>query len=218
MLLTKYTHACVRLERNGHVLVLDPGNFSEVDRALDGAGTVLITHEHEDHVDRERLPSVILAMPELQVYGPAGVAEELRALVPEAAARIHASDSGTRFSVPGFDIRTFGGQHALIHPHIPMVANIGYLINDEVYHPGDSFIVPHGLQVPTVLVPIHAPWSKVGEVIDFVMAVRAERAFPIHDGLLNSAGKGIVEKHVKSFGERYGTRYEHLEPGQSVTL
>ena len=87
MLLTKYTHACVRLERNGHVLVLDPGNFSEVDRALDGAGTVLITHEHEDHVDRERLPSAILAMPELQVYGPAGVAEELRALVPEAAAR-----------------------------------------------------------------------------------------------------------------------------------
>ncbi|HEX2248523.1 MAG TPA: MBL fold metallo-hydrolase, partial [Arthrobacter sp.] len=46
MLLTKFTHSCVRLERDGQVLVLDPGNLSEVDQALDGAGTVLITHEH----------------------------------------------------------------------------------------------------------------------------------------------------------------------------
>ncbi|MDQ5862445.1 MAG: MBL fold metallo-hydrolase, partial [Actinomycetota bacterium] len=51
MKLTKYTHACVRLEQDGRVLVLDPGTFSETEEALDGAQAVLITHEHGDHVD-----------------------------------------------------------------------------------------------------------------------------------------------------------------------
>jgi L-ascorbate metabolism protein UlaG (beta-lactamase superfamily) len=99
-----------------------------------------------------------------------------------------------------------------------MVANIGYLVNETVYHPGDSFIVPDGLTAPVVLVPIHAPWNKVSEVIDFVTAMRARRAFPIHDGLLNDLGRGLVEKHIVAIGARYGTSYEHLKPRQSVRL
>ena len=218
MLLTKYTHACIRLEKDGHALVIDPGGFSELEVALKGAATVLITHEHEDHVDRERLPGILSASDGMQVYAPEGVAEELRELVPEAAGRIHAAAPQTRFSVSGFEIRTYGGQHALIHPHIPVVDNIGYLIDDNVYHPGDALIVPHRQVVPTLLVPVHGPWSKTAEVIDFLTSVRPARAYPIHDGLLNRNGQGIVEKHLARFGEQYGTRYQHLEPGQSVTV
>ncbi|NKX54530.1 MBL fold metallo-hydrolase [Arthrobacter mobilis] len=226
MLLTKYTHACVRLENDGEVLVIDPGTFSEVEEALRGAGTVLVTHEHADHVDLDRLPG-ILAAGTLHVYAPARVAEQLRSLTAAlpsgtadgtAAERIHTVEPDAGFEVPGFRIRTFGGQHALIHPLIPVVANIGYLVNETVYHPGDSFVVPHGLTAPAVLVPVHAPWNKVSEVIDFVTAMRARRAYPIHDGLLNETGRGLVEKHVASFGARYGTSYEHLDPGQSVDL
>jgi L-ascorbate metabolism protein UlaG (beta-lactamase superfamily) len=218
MLLTKYTHACIRLEKDGHALVIDPGSFSELEVALKGAATVLITHEHEDHVDRERLPGILSASDGMQVYAPERVAEELRELVPEAAGRIHAAAPQTRFSVSGFEIRTYGGQHALIHPHIPVVDNIGYLIDDNVYHPGDALIVPHRQAVPTLLVPVHGPWSKTAEVIDFLTSVRPARAYPIHDGLLNRNGQGIVEKHLARFGEQYGTRYQHLEPGQSVTV
>ncbi|MCG2623966.1 MBL fold metallo-hydrolase [Arthrobacter sp. I2-34] len=218
MLLTKYTHACVRLENDGEVLVIDPGSFSEVDQALQGAGTVLVTHEHADHVDLERLPAILAASASIQVYAPAVVAEQLRGWDHAAAERIHTVEPGEAFEVPGFRIRTFGGQHALIHPLIPMVANVGYLVNETVYHPGDSFIVPDGLTAPVVLVPIHAPWNKVSEVIDFITAMRAGRAFPIHDGLLNETGRGLVEKHLASFGARYGTRYERLDPLQSVEL
>jgi len=218
MLLTKYTHACVRLEKDGRALVIDPGGFSELETALMDASAVLITHEHDDHVDRERLPGVIAASGDLQVYAPEGVAGELREMVPEEARRIHVAAPQTRFTVAGFEIRTYGGQHGLIHPHIPVVDNIGCLVDDEVYHPGDALIVPHRQPVPTLLVPVHGPWSKTAEVIDFIASVRAERAYPIHAGLLNATGQGIVEKHLVRFGELYGTRYEHLEPGQSVTL
>ena len=218
MKLTKFTHACVRLEKDGQVLVLDPGTFSETTEALDGAHAVLITHEHPDHID---VPAVAAALGDnggLELFAPAGVAQNVRKEVPDAAERVHAVEPGTAFDAAGFAVRSFGGQHALIHPQIPVVANIGYLVDGDVYHPGDSFIIPDGISVRTLLVPIHAPWNKVSEVVDFVIGVRAGRAFPIHDGLLNETGLGLVEGHVKRIGAKYGTEYTHLSSRESVDL
>jgi L-ascorbate metabolism protein UlaG (beta-lactamase superfamily) len=218
MKLTKYTHACVRLEKDSRVLVLDPGTFSESAEALAGAEAVLVTHEHGDHID---VPAVVGGLKEntdLAVFAPVGVAENLRKEAPDAAGRINAVDPGSSFTAAGFDIRSFGGQHALIHPQIPVVANIGYLLDNNVYHPGDSFVIPDGIAVQTLLVPLHAPWSKASEVVDFVIGVRAPRAFQIHDGLLNETGLNIVEGHVKRLGAKYGTEYRHLAAGESVEV
>jgi L-ascorbate metabolism protein UlaG (beta-lactamase superfamily) len=60
----RYTHACVRIERDGMVLVVDPGIWSEPS-ALCDADAVLVTHEHSDHVDVLRLAG--LGVP---VYAP----------------------------------------------------------------------------------------------------------------------------------------------------
>jgi L-ascorbate metabolism protein UlaG (beta-lactamase superfamily) len=218
MKLTKYTHACVRLEKEGRVLVLDPGAFSELAEALAGAEAVLVTHEHNDHIDVAAVVDALRGDGELTVFAPAGVADNLRTEAPAAAGRIHTVDPGSSFEAAGFSIRSFGGQHALIHPQIPVVANIGYLLDESVYHPGDSFVVPDGISVNTLLVPIHAPWSKAGEVVDFVVSVRAPRAFQIHDGLLNERGLKIVEGHVKRLGAKYGTEYQHLAAGESVEV
>ncbi|MBT2595843.1 MBL fold metallo-hydrolase [Arthrobacter sp. ISL-72] len=218
MKLTKYTHACIRLEKDGQVLVLDPGTFSETGQALDAAGAVLITHEHDDHVDVPAVVSALEGNASLQVFAPAGVAAKLRSEAPFADSRIQDVEPGSTFTAAGFEVRTFGGQHALIHPQIPVVANIGYLIDSNVYHPGDSFVIPDGLSVRTLLVPVHAPWNKVAEVVDFVIGVRAPKAFPIHDALLNDTGLGLIEKHVKRLGAKYGTEYRHLSSGDSVEV
>ena len=50
MRLTKLEHACVRLEKDGATLVIDPAAWS-MPRALEGASAVLVTHEHFDHFD-----------------------------------------------------------------------------------------------------------------------------------------------------------------------
>lgn len=218
MKLTKYTHACVRLEKDGRVLVLDPGTFSETKEALDGAGAVLITHEHGDHIDVPAMVNALRGSDDVAVYAPAGVASHLREEAPHASDRVHSVEPGTSFEAAGFTIRSFGGQHALIHPQIPVVANIGYVIDENVYHPGDSFIIPDGITVKTLLVPIHAPWNKAGEVIDFVIGVRAPRAFQVHDGLLNEMGLKIIESHVTRIGARYGTEYSHLAVRETVEV
>jgi len=225
MKLTKFTHACVRLEKDGQVLVIDPGTFSESEEALAGAHAVLVTHEHNDHIDRPAVLAALRSNSSLEVYAPAGVAKSLTEGAEadatgseELANRIHTVEPGSDFEAAGFPVRTFGGQHAIIHAQIPVVSNIGYLVDGNVFHPGDSFVVPDGINVQTLLVPIHAPWSKVGEVVDFVISVRAPKAFPVHDGLLNELGRGIVEGHVTRIGARYGTTYTRLAPRESVEI
>jgi hypothetical protein len=124
---------------------------------------------------------------------------------------------GESFSPVGFAVRTFGGQHAVIHPSVPVVANVAYLIEDTVYHPGDSLIVPP-VPVRVLLAPIHAPWSKVAEVIDFVVSVRAPQTFQLHDGLLNDAGVGFVENNVSRLGAEHGSEFRHLKATESVDV
>jgi L-ascorbate metabolism protein UlaG (beta-lactamase superfamily) len=210
--LTKFTHSCVRLDDGERSLVLDPGVFSEVEQALDGAGGVLITHEHADHIDEDRLRAAAGRDPRLRIWAPAGVAETLSDL----GEQVVAVGAGESFDAAGFAVRSFGGQHALIHPTIPVVANVGYLV-EGVYHPGDSFIVPTA-PVRMLLVPLHAPWSKISEVIDFVVSVRAPHVHQIHDGLLNELGLGFVEAHVTRLGAAHGSEFRHLEASETIDV
>ena len=190
MKMTKYTHSCIRLENEGRTLVLDPGNFAaegEHATALEGADYLFVTHAHPDHFDGPSVLPLIAERTEsqnpLKIWAPEAVAQVIKEAVPAAEVTVVSSDS--EFSIPGFEVKTYGGQHALIHPLIQTIANIGYLINGAVYHPGDSLVVPHRVKAQTVLVPIHAPWSKVQEVIDFVIATGAQRVVPIHNVLLS---------------------------------
>lgn len=211
MQLTKFTHSCVRFDDGDRSLVLDPGSFSEVETALDGAAAVLITHEHADHIDPERLRAAAQQDPRLRIWAPAAVA----ATLADLGEQVVAVAPGESFEAAGFAINTFGGQHAVIHPTVPVIANVGYLIDDAVYHPGDSLIVPT-VPISTLLAPLHAPWSKTSEVIDFVVSVRAPHTYQIHDGLLNELGLGFVEGHVARIGAEHGSEFRHLKPTETV--
>jgi L-ascorbate metabolism protein UlaG (beta-lactamase superfamily) len=212
MELTKFTHSCVRLDDGDRTLVIDPGTFSEVEEALDGAQAVIVTHEHMDHLDADRLRAALRNDSRLRLYAPPPVTATF-AEFGEQVVQIGAGDS---VDVAGFEVRTFGGQHAVIHPTIPVVANVGVLVGG-VYHPGDSLIVAPA-EVETLLVPVHAPWSKVAEVIDFVVGVRPRKVHGIHDALLSPPGLALVESHTTRIGAQFGAEYQHLDTRQTVTV
>jgi L-ascorbate metabolism protein UlaG (beta-lactamase superfamily) len=196
--ITKYTHACVRLEHEGRVLVVDPGTWSEPS-ALAGADVVLVTHEHDDHFDELRLLGA-----GVPVYAPAGA--ELGA-VPYTA--VH---PGEEFTAAGFRVRAYGGRHATVFDDRPQCVNLGYLVDGDVYHPGDSVHVPDE-PVGTLLVPLQGSWLKTVEVLGFVKAVKPVRAFGIHDGQMNQRGLDSVNGWLAA-ETSYGYRY--LAPRESV--
>jgi L-ascorbate metabolism protein UlaG (beta-lactamase superfamily) len=202
MQLTKHKHSCVRIEDGNRALVIDPGSFSDVDAALDGADAVLITHEHADHIALDPVRAALTADPRLRLWAPASVA----AVLADLGEQVVAVGAGESFDAAGFAVQTFGGQHALIHPLIPIVANVGYLVESAVYHPGDSFVVPP-VPVATLLLPANAPWSKMAEIIDFTIAMRAPRAYPIHDALVNDAYGAILQRNLVPIAERFGIEF-----------
>jgi L-ascorbate metabolism protein UlaG (beta-lactamase superfamily) len=213
--LTTWGHSAVRLERQGQRLVIDPGMFSDP-RVLEGVVAVLVTHEHADHVEPDKLASTVVAQVDLEVWAPAPVAEALVAAgaPPE---RIHTVEPGQQLNAAGFGVQVLGGTHAVIHPAIPVVANVAYLIDGVVLHPGDSLTpAPQGVQVQVLALPISAPWLKVAEAADYVAQVAPTTAIPIHDAILSDAGKQLIDK----LSERL-TRpasYRRLAPGETLAV
>ena len=218
MRLTKFSHSCVRIsDDHDRRLVIDPGTFSEVDEALDGVDHVLITHQHADHVDVAKLASAAATNRDLRVWGPADVVDQLAA-IEAFDGRLTAVGPGESFVAGGLPVRTFGGQHALIHSSLPVVQNVAYLVGDAIYHPGDSYVVPTA-QAEVLLVPLTAPWAKIAETLDFVIAAHASRAFQIHDALVTDTGRELYAGHLARIGDLYGTtRYSSLQTRQTVEL
>ncbi|UQX89148.1 MBL fold metallo-hydrolase [Jatrophihabitans telluris] len=218
MQLTKYTHSCVRItDDNDRRLVIDPGAFSEVEEALEGIDHVLVTHQHPDHIDVAKLAEAARANADLKIWGPKDLTDQL-AQQEAFQGRLTTVGPGQSFVAGGLQVRTFGGQHAVIHSSIPVISNVAYLVGDAVYHPGDSYTVPNA-GVEVALIPLNAPWAKVAETIDFTVALRAPRAFQIHDGLINDIGRGGYGMQLKRVGELYGvTDYQQLDPRAVVGL
>ncbi|MFJ4475658.1 MBL fold metallo-hydrolase [Streptomyces xanthochromogenes] len=208
--LTKKTHACVQLEKDGRTLVIDPGTFSESDAAL-GADVVLVTHEHLDHFNEERLRTGLEANPAAEIWTLRSVAEKISAAFP---GRVHTVGHGDAFTAAGFDVQVHGELHAVIHPDIPRITNIGFLVDGSVFHPGDALTVPDRA-VDTLMLPVMAPWNKISEVIDYVREVKPRRAIDIHDALLTDLARPIYDSQIGDLG---GAEHRRLTPGDSTDL
>ncbi len=212
MELTKHGHACVVLREGDRRLVIDPGAYTD-EAALEDASAVLVTHEHPDHLQPDRLRRALDADPALEIWTNGSVARQLEG----TGGRVHVVGEGDSFEAAGFAVTVHGQQHAVIHPDIPVIPNTGFLVDGRVFHPGDALTVPE-VPVPTLLLPVHAPWSKASEVIDYVRAVGAERAFAVHDALLSDIGTGFFTGFLNDKGPGSPTPYTRLSPGERTDV
>ena len=211
MRITKFGHACVRIEHDGSTIVLDPGVFTDPE-AVDGADAVLITHEHPDHY----LPANLIAA-DAPIYTIEAVAAKIREDAPALAERITVVAPGGTIDA-GLSVRSVGELHAVIHPEIPRIFNSGYVVtagDTKIYHPGDSLTEP-GEDVDVLLVPSSAPWLKASEAIEFARAVKAPRNLAIHDRIYSEAGHGILETQMNLFLPKTGQEYLRRADGEDL--
>jgi len=193
MQLTHLGHSAVLVETSGIRVLIDPGNFSDAWHDLTDLDAILVTHQHPDHVDPANVPALLAANPRARVLVEPGVIDA----VP--LERAEALTADTSISLGGVTVAAVGGLHAVIHRDIPRIGNVGLVVSGEgeptFYHPGDSLAeAPSGVDV--LGVPAYGPWAAMKETVDFARAVGAVEGFPIHDGLLNERGWGLVFSRV----------------------
>jgi len=215
MRVTKYEHAMQVVEKDGAALVIDPGAFSRPLDGLTGVAAVVITHQHPDHVEPQRLAALLAADPDAVVVAPRGVADALEGSPAAAAVRVVAD--GDELEVGPFRLRIAGAAHAVIHSSIPVVDNIGVLVDHLLFYPGDAFTVP-GFRVDTLALPSAAPWMRLAEAMDYIAAIAPRRAFPVHDAVLSDAGRGVHWDRLRAATEQAGGEFVALAPGEHLDL
>ncbi len=212
MKLTKYEHSTLVIEKSGAALVIDPGSFTMPLSDISGVVAIVITHEHADHWTAEQLTRLLDRNPKARILGPAGVAAAASDFAVETVA------GGDTVEVEPFTLRFFGEKHAVIHSSIPIVDNVGVLVDDSLYYAGDSYTVPEGVEVDTLAVPIGAPWLKIGDAMDYVLELKPRRSFPVHDSVLSQIGKTMTQARIEAATQQNGGEFFVLEAGESFDL
>jgi L-ascorbate metabolism protein UlaG (beta-lactamase superfamily) len=149
------------------------------------------------------------------VFTIAAVRDRIAEAEGAVAERVSVVSPGQRLDV-GVPVTAVGELHALIHQDVPRIANSGFVMevgDTRVYHPGDSF-TPAGEPVDVLLLPAIAPWSRVGDVVDFARAVGATHSLAVHDGILNDNGLAITDRNLGGLVEGY----QRVAPGTDVSL
>jgi L-ascorbate metabolism protein UlaG (beta-lactamase superfamily) len=186
MIVTRHGHACLLVESGSTRILIDPGIFSSSWHELTDLDAVLITHQHPDHFDAEHIPALAAANQGARVVAEPAVAGMISNLSPETA-RV-----GDTIEVGEISLEMLGGEHAILHPRIPRVGNVGYLLREKggpsLLHPGDSYdVTPSAIDL--LALPLVAPWASAATTIDFANTVAPDRAIPIHDAFLGELGK-----------------------------
>jgi L-ascorbate metabolism protein UlaG (beta-lactamase superfamily) len=212
MRVTKFGHSCLLVEEGGDRVLLDPGSFSDGFEGLEGLTAVCVTHQHADHLDSERVRQVLDRNPGVRVVSDEGSAGALG----DAGADVEVVHDGDELTLGGLGLRVAGRDHAVIHPDLPGVPNVGYLVGGRLFHPGDALTEP-AEPVEVLAVPAGAPWLLLADAIDYLRRVGPRVAVPVHEKVLSGPGIKIHYARLEELGGK-GTSFRVLDDGKPVEL
>lgn len=211
MKVTKLEHATLVLEQNGETLILDPGFYTREMTGYKNVVGIVITHNHDDHVNEDQIDRILKDNPEAIILGTDEVAKRLEYRNAKAV------QHGDFYKLGSFTAEFFGDMHIEIHRSIPLIQNCGVLINDTLYYPGDSYTKPDR-KVKLLACPASAPWLKIGDVMDFIAEVKPESVFPTHNIHLSEQGNQLNNNRIKQVTEENGGIFNYLLPGDTLEL
>lgn len=208
MKITKYEHSCLDITDNKTRIIIDPGKFSKSLTNYANIDAIVISHIHSDHFDKTVIESIVQANPTTQIFTVKQVKDELL-----NHANVKTVVAGDIIKIKDINLSFFGGQHEFYSEF----ENIAVMIDDTVFHPGDSYTIPDK-QFKVLAAPASAPWLRVRDACDYIASCKPKIALPIHDILLSPEGKEIHYQILKEVCEEHNISWQVLEPGQSIEI
>jgi L-ascorbate metabolism protein UlaG (beta-lactamase superfamily) len=211
MKITKFEHAFLQIELSAQQLLIDPGIYSPTLPKLENVVGVVLTHLHDDHSYLPHIAAIKQQFPNVRIFGPADVAIKLGEIDCEVV--MH----GSRIEVGEFSLDFFGDLHQEIHRSIPLVQNVGVLVNSKLYYPGDSYTQCE-YSFELLACPSAAPWMKISDLIDYLDAVKPQRAFATHNAILSEHGHVLQNNRIREIVTKHGGEFSYLQVGESLAI
>lgn len=212
MKVTKYGHCCLKVSKDNITLLIDPGSYSidtnPVDEEID---SIFISHEHADHLHIDSIKKLIEKNNDIKIYAGKSVGAMLDS---NNIKYINISDKKD-ISIGNMNISFIHGKHAKIYETISPVDNIGIIVDNSFYYPGDNFKTP-GTDIKTLALPVAGPWMKISEAVDFALSIKPSLVFPVHDGMLKFVGS--AHSLPESVFRSKGISFIVLESGKEVDI
>ncbi len=180
MIIKKYLHSCILLEKDGKRLLIDPGAFSFIEKKvtpkeIGPVDIILLTHKHLDHYHPDAIKELVSLRPAKILAN-----HEIADLLKNEGLACTVLEEGKTSKEAGFTI------HALHAPHEPIPAecphNLAFVIDGKILHPGDSFRANNSCEV--LLLPIAGPWCRLVDALDYAKKLQPRLCIPIHDGII----------------------------------
>ena len=211
MKIKKFGHSGILVEDSDVKILIDPGVWSpEIEKAKN-IDAILITHEHADHLAPDKIKLLLENNLSAVVY----TNESAGNILAENSITFETVADEDSFEVKGVKVNVYGKDHAKIDQDIPVITNIGFLIADRLYHPGDALYNPKR-EVEFLALPIMAPWARISEMLDYIREIRPKKLFPIHDALLKEVG--LYEKQATRVSDSLDVEYIPVLDGEEITL
>ena len=210
MKITKFGHCCLLLEVDGARLLTDPGNMSTGEEKVRDLDAIIIAHEHGDHFHVPSVKTILANNPSAIVITNATVG----ALLAKENISFTRVGDGESTAVKGIEISGHGKEHAIIYGTMGKCENTGFMVAGKFFFPGDSFFNPK-LPVDVLALPMAGPWMKIGEAIEYALAVKPRVAFNVHDAIYNPNFGGFVARMGETFLVPAGIKFIPLAAGES---
>lgn len=211
MTITKYGHACLLVEENGVRILIDPGNWNPTPEATD-IHALLITHEHQDHMDVAQIREVMARNPVMHIITHAEAGAKLAA----EGIEFEPIEPGQVIDVDGVSIESVGSEHAVVYGTSPC-RNTGFLIADQLFVTGDAIHDIPRKPVRVLALPTGGPWMKIAEAIDYAKAVKPAVAFPVHDAMyIDSYQRSLTPRLASAHLEPEGIKFVDMPAGATL--
>ncbi len=183
MKITKFGHCCLLIEENNVRILTDPGIYSVGQDELKNIDVIIISHDHQDHLQIDSLKTILINNPQAEII----TNRTIGTILDKENISYEIVENGQNYSFKEILIEAFGDEHAQIYPSLPKMQNTGYFIANKLFYPGDALTNP-GKPVDILALPVAGPWLTLANAIDYATTIRPRVCFPVHEGILKTPG------------------------------
>lgn len=208
MKISKYVHSCLLIEEQDKTILIDPGNYTAEEKILnisrlEKLDFVLITHEHQDHLDITLIQELVRKFPETR-------------LISNSSVTVLLEKEGLVVSP--------GGNDFIVMEDVPHEKLLGraapqntlFHLFGKLTHPGDSLQFTSTAEI--LALPIQAPWGSMVQAVERAAELKPKIVIPIHDWHWSEKARERLYGMAADYLRGKGIDFKGLETGVPVDL